>query len=276
MSKFKTRKLLERLDKKIESVQSSEEFQSILETFSKFHSYSYHNSLLILTQKPDASFVAGYKQWQQKFNRHVKKGENGIAILAPFSYKKRIEKTSNDSEKAKDSDEENYVKKTYFKPVYVFDVSQTEGEDLPEIDISLDNKHQYLLNPILSLVNEKGVTLKFESLKNGLDGYSKGGEIVINKALNSTEKAAVIIHELAHEILHSREERAVMTKEVKELEAEAVSFVVMDHYNLEIKSDQYLALYKKSYDLKDSLKRISTLATSIINYCDQNLKSKKS
>jgi hypothetical protein len=276
MSKFKTRKLLERLDKKIESVQSSEEFQSILETFSKFHSYSYHNSLLILTQKPDASFVAGYKQWQQKFNRHVKKGENGIAILAPFSYKKRIEKTSNDSEKDKDSDNENYVKKTYFKPVYVFDVSQTEGEDLPEIDISLDNKHQYLLNPILSLVNEKGVTLKFESLKNGLDGYSKGGEIVINKALNSTEKAAVIIHELAHEILHSREERAVMTKEVKELEAEAVSFVVMDHYNLEIKSDQYLALYKKSYDLKDSLKRISTLATSIINYCDQNLKSKKS
>jgi hypothetical protein len=276
MSKFKTRELLEKLDKKIESVQSSEEFQSILETFSKFHSYSYHNSLLILTQKPEASFVAGFKQWQQKFNRYVKKGENGIAILAPFSYKKRIEKTSNDSEKAKDSDEENYVKKTYFKPVYVFDVSQTEGADLPEIDTSLDNKHQYLLNPILSLVNEKGVKLKFESLKNGLDGYSKGGEIVINKALNPTEKAAVIIHELAHEILHSREERAVLTKEVKELEAEAVSFVVMDHYNLEIKSDQYLALYKESYDLKDSLKRISKLATSIISYCDQNLKTKKS
>ena len=276
MSKFKTRELLEKLDKKIESVQSSEEFQSILETFSKFHSYSYHNSLLILTQKPDASFVAGYKQWQQKFNRHVKKGENGIAILAPFSYKKRIEKVSDDNEKDKDLDDENYVKKTYFKPVYVFDVSQTEGADLPEIDTSLDNKHQYLLNPILSLVNEKGVKLKFESLKNGLDGYSKGGEIVINKALNPTEKAAVIIHELAHEILHSREERAVLTKEVKELEAEAVSFVVMDHYNLEIKSDQYLALYKESYDLKDSLKRISKLATSIISYCDQNLKTKKS
>ncbi|TDX36952.1 uncharacterized protein DUF955 [Halanaerobium congolense] len=276
MSKFKTRELLEKLGKKIESVQSSEEFQSILESFSKFHSYSYHNSLLILTQKPDASFVAGYKQWQQKFNRHVKKGENGIAILAPFSYKNRIEKASNDNEKEKDSDDENYVKKTYFKPVYVFDVSQTEGEDLPEIDTSLDNKHQYLLNPILSLVNEKGVKLKFESLKNGLDGYSKGGEIVINKALNPTEKAAVIIHELAHEILHSREERAVLTKEVKELEAEAVSFVVMDHYNLEIKSDQYLALYKESYDLKDSLKRISKLATSIISYCDQKLELKKS
>ena len=171
MSKFKTRELLEKLDKKIETVKSSEEFQSILETFSKFHSYSYHNSLLILTQKPEASFVAGFKQWQQKFNRYVKKGENGIAILAPFSYKKRIEKASDDNEKDKDSDEENYVKKTYFKPVYVFDVSQTEGEDLPEIDTSLDNKHQYLLNPILSLVNEKGVTLKFESLKNGLDGY---------------------------------------------------------------------------------------------------------
>jgi hypothetical protein len=276
MSKFKTRELLEKLDKKIETVQSSEEFQSILETFSKFHSYSYYNSLLILTQKPEASFVAGYKKWQQKFNRHVKKGENGIAILAPFSYKKRIEKASDDNKKDKDSDEENYVKKTYFKPVYVFDVSQTEGEALPEIDTSLDNKHQYLLNPILSLVNEKGVTLKFDSLKNGLDGYSKVGEIVINKALNPTEKAAVIIHELAHEILHSREERAVLTKEVKELEAEAVSFVVMDHYNLEIKSDQYLALYKESYDLKDSLKRISKLATSIISYCDQKLELKKS
>jgi len=276
MSKFKTKELLEKLDKQIESVQSSEEFQSILETFSKFHSYSYHNSLLIQSQKPDASFVAGYKQWQQKFNRHVKKGENGIAILAPFSYKKRIEKASDDNKKDKDSDDDYYVKKTYFKPVYVFDVSQTEGEALPEIDTSLDNRHQYLLNPILSLVNEKGVTLKFESLENGLDGYSKGGEIVINKALNPTEKAAVIIHELAHEVLHSREERSVLTKEVKEMEAEAVSFVVMDHYNLEIKSDQYLALYKESYDLKESLKRISKLATSIINYCDQNLKSKKS
>jgi hypothetical protein len=276
MSKIKTRELLEKLDKKIESVQSSEEFQSILETFSNFHSYSYHNSLLILSQKPDASFVAGYKQWQKKFNRHVKKGENGIAILAPFSYKKRIEKANDDNKKDKDSDDDNYVKKTYFKPVYVFDVSQTEGEALPEIDTSLDNNHQYLLKPILSLVNEKGVTLKFESLKNGLDGYSKGGEIVINKALNPTEKAVVIIHELAHEILHSREERAVLTKEVKEMEAESVSFVVMDHYNLEIKSDQYLALYKESYDLKESLKRISKLATSIISYCDQNLNSKKS
>ncbi|PUU86271.1 MAG: hypothetical protein CI948_2886, partial [Halanaerobium sp.] len=89
MNKNKTKKLLEQLNSRIDSVRESDEFKSMLQFLGKFHNYSYQNSILIQMQKPDASYVAGYKQWQKKFNRHVKKGEKAISILAPFTYKKK-------------------------------------------------------------------------------------------------------------------------------------------------------------------------------------------
>lgn len=273
MSKFKTKDLLKKLNKKIDEVQSSKEFKEILKTFSKFHSYSYHNSLLILTQKPEATFVAGYKQWQKRFNRYVKKGESGIAILAPFTFKKRIEKSSKDCESG-NLKEEKVVKRTYFRPVYVFDISQTEGDPLPRVDTSLEDNGAHLINPISSFLDGESIQLKYEDLSGGLKGYSKVGEIVVDVKLNDTEKAAVIIHEYAHEVLHSREERLLLSKEVKEMEAEAAAFVVMQHYDLDIKSYKYLALYKKSYDLKKSLQRINSVTSKFISYIDDYLNSK--
>src|SRR6056297_3317887 len=94
MSKNKTKKLLEKLNNKIDTVQESAEFKNMLQFLGKFHNYSYQNSILIQLQKPDASYVAGYKQWQKKFNRHVKKGEKAISILAPFTYKKKVKKSN--------------------------------------------------------------------------------------------------------------------------------------------------------------------------------------
>jgi Zn-dependent peptidase ImmA (M78 family) len=107
-------------------------------------------------------------------------------------------------------------------------------------------------------------------LPEALKGYSRGGEIVLNKILNQTEKAGVLVHELGHELLH-KDGSSELSKEVKEMEAEAAAFVVMDHYGVDIKSDKYLALYKESYDLKQSLKRIDNLASEIINFCDDYL-----
>src|SRR6056297_1185285 len=147
MAKTTTKELLKNLDKRIEKVQNSKQFKKILESFSKFHNYSYQNNILIHMQKPNATFVAGYKQWEDKFNRHVKKGENGIAILAPYTYKKKetkIKTVEIDGEFVEKEVEET-VKKTYFKTVYVFDVSQTKGEQLPTIDTSLENKKSDLL-----------------------------------------------------------------------------------------------------------------------------------
>jgi antirestriction protein ArdC len=264
MSKYKTAELLKELDERIDKVQSSDEFKEVLEFFSKFHNYSYHNSILIMMQKPEATLVAGYRQWQKKFNRHVKKGEKGITILAPFTYKKKKGDI--------DSDEEKEVTKTYFRPVYVFDVSQTEGKVLSQIDLSLENSNSALFEPLKSYALSKGIKVKFKSLRKGLDGYSEGGKIVVNRKANDTEKASILVHETAHELLHFRDIKDVkLTKEILEMEAEAVAFVVMNYFGVEIKSDKYLALYKKSYNLMESLKRISDRSSAMIDYV---LKSK--
>jgi hypothetical protein len=176
MAKVKTTELLKELDSKIGKVQSSKEFKEVLEFFSKFHNYSYHNSILIMMQKPEATLVAGFRHWQKKFNRHVKKGEKGIAILAPFTYKKK----KSDVDSNLNSDDEKEVTKTYFRPVYVFDVSQTEGEPLPQMDLSVENTNSALFEPLKSYAVSKGITVKSKSLREGLDGFCKGGQIVID------------------------------------------------------------------------------------------------
>jgi Zn-dependent peptidase ImmA (M78 family) len=268
MSKSKTKMLLELLNNRIDSVRESEEFRKMLQFLGKFHNYSYQNSILIQMQKPDASYVAGYKQWQKKFNRHVKKGEKAISILAPFTYKKKVTVEKKVGAQLKEVEKE--VKRIYFRPVNVFDVSQTEGDPLPNLDISVADDYSRLYKPLAQFTKFKDITLTLKVLSESLKGYSRGGKIVINKILNQTERSGVLVHELGHELLHQKC-GSELSKEVKEMEAEAAAFVVMDHYGVDIKSDKYLALYKESYDLKQSLKRIDNLASEIINYCDDYL-----
>jgi len=276
MAKTTTKELLKDLDKRIEKVQNSKQFKKILESFSKFHNYSYQNNILIQMQKPNATFVAGYKQWEDKFNRHVKKGENGIAILAPYTYKKKetkIKTVEIDGEFVEKEVEET-VKKTYFKTVYVFDVSQTKGEQLPTIDTSLENKKSDLLKLLKKFSYTEEIKVKTKTLSGTLKGYSDGGKIVLNNNTNNTEKASILVHELAHELLHNKEDRHKLNKEVKEMEAESVSFIVMNHFGIKTKSDKYLALYKKSYDLEESLFRIKKISSKIISFCDDWIQNK--
>ncbi|PUU88758.1 MAG: hypothetical protein CI948_2204, partial [Halanaerobium sp.] len=162
------------------------------------------------------------------------------------------------------------VKRMYFRPVNVFDVSQTEGDPLPNLDISVADDCSRLYKPLTQYTDFKDIILTLKMLPEALKGYSRGGEIILNKILNETERSGVLVHELGHELLHQNDE-SELSKEVKEIEAEAAAFVVMDHYGVDIKSDKYLALYKESYDLKQSLKRIDNLASEIINYCDDYL-----
>src|SRR6056297_2559908 len=170
MSKKKIKELLEELEERIEKVQSSEEFKEYLQFFSRFHDYSYRNILLIKMQKPDARLVAGYKQWQNKFNRYVKKGEEGIMILAPYKYKKKV------TELKKEVNEGNVIEKEIekekqfvsFKPVYVFDVSQTEGEPVPALDTSIEESNIDMLDSLVKMANNLKIGVKFKSLRKGL------------------------------------------------------------------------------------------------------------
>ncbi|GAB6099270.1 hypothetical protein JCM16358_11490 [Halanaerocella petrolearia] len=271
----KTKKLLQKLDERIENIKSSEDFKKMLEFFSRFHQYSFRNQALIEMQKPDATYVAGYKQWQEKFDRHVKKGEEGIAILAPQTYtttETEVIEVEKQDGTVKEKEVEKEVTKTYFKTVYVFDISQTEGEPIPELDISIEDSFGELLEPLKEFTASKDIELEFKSFdKESFKGYSKMGKIVINDELNKTEQASTLVHELGHELLHDNvEKRFELTKEIKEMEAEAISFVILNHYGVETKSDKYLALYKESYDLQDSLKRIHEVSTEILDYLNSD------
>lgn len=271
----KTKELLKSLDEKIKKVQSSDEFKEILKTFSKFHNYSFQNSLLIKMQCPEASFVAGFRQWQNKFNRNVKKNEKGIAILAPFTFNKKVTevKEVQVGNTIQEREIERTVKQTYFKPVYVFDISQTEGDPLPELDLSVDDNLEFnLLDRLIGLADSESLKVEFKSLNEKLDGYINNETITIREEANDTEKASILVHELAHYYLHQNiESKDELAKEIIEMEAEAVAFVVMDHFNIEIKSDKYLTLYKKSYDLNESLKKINKASNKIIYHIKESL-----
>ena len=267
MSKKKVKKLLERLNKKIDHVKSSEEFKEYLMFFSKFHDYSYQNILLIKMQQPDASLVAGYKQWQKKFNRHVKKGEKGLMILAPYKYSKQVTISEKDRIEGEIIEKEVEIEKEFinFRPVYVFDISQTEGEPVPRWQIEVEDTRKDLLNPLLNYTIKRGIEVEFRRIRDCLKGYSKGDKVVINDKLNDTEKVAVLAHEVAHEDLHYDCDDRKLTEEIVELEAEAVSFLVSEYFNIDNPSERYLALYKKSYDLGESFKRINRVSRNIIN-----------
>src|SRR6056297_1998303 len=167
MTKKKVKELLKDLDERIDKIQSSKEFKEYLEFFSKFHDYSYRNILLIKMQKPDASLVAGYRQWQKKFNRYVKKGEKGIMILAPYKYKKKVTELKKEMVDGNviEKEVENEKQFVSFRPVYVFDVSQTKGDVIPEWDIEIKNNNERLLKPLLNFTAKLGVTVEFKTLR---------------------------------------------------------------------------------------------------------------
>ncbi|MAT70323.1 MAG: DUF1738 domain-containing protein [Planctomycetaceae bacterium] len=191
----------------------SEELTRFLDTMSAFHNYSFGNCMLIGKQKPNATLVAGFRAWL-KLGRHVRKGEKGICILAPLVGKK---------EAADGSEETREV--FGFRAVHVFDVSQTEGDELPDINkISGDPGEK--LSKLHATAYTLGITVSFDDDLGGADGLSKGGEIVLLRGLSHAEEFNTLAHELAHEILHRGTVCSRCSKTVEELEAEAVAYVV--------------------------------------------------
>jgi hypothetical protein len=238
----------------------SEFFKQYLDVISKFWKYSYHNQMLICCRMPNATKVTGFRTWQA-LNRRVVKGSKAIKILAP--YKKKV----TDTDPVTKEEKERRI--TLFIPVSVFDISQTEGEALPDIDISVtgDNYNDFLDN-LVNLCKDKSIEVKFENLGiNGLYGYSKGGQIAVTNTESINTQVNTLIHEVAHELLHKEEN--TFSKQEREIQAEGTAYVVTKHFGIQNKSFNYLALYDADYKkIMDNLKSVAEASKEIIEFVE--------
>lgn len=247
----------------------SETLLRFLDFQARFHEYSFRNCLLIAIQKPEATYVAGFQRWKD-LGRFVKKGEKGIAILAPIV---RRRQTNEDATAAAEGDEQEQARSVCgFRAVHVFDVSQTEGDELPEFNrISGDPGDK--LELLSTLVKERGIELAYAPHLGGADGRSEGGKITIREGMEPAEEFSVLAHELAHELLHRTERRKETTRRVRELEAEAVAFIVSRAVGLTgiARSSDYIQLYSGDKELLlASLDHIQKVAADVIDQLEKS------
>ena len=242
---------------------ASDTLTRYLDVLARFHRYSFGNVMLIASQKPDATQVAGFHTWKS-LGRWVKKGEQGIAILAPMVGRKRRDGTDNP---AADDSDSNVRQLRGFRVVYVFDISQTEGADLPEFAGIRGNPGRGLKR-LEDIVAGYGIQLEYDDPGGGAEGVSRDGTIVVRPNMPPAETFAVLVHELAHELLHQRTDRKrLASRTVLETEAEAVAYVVCQAIGLDssTRSSDYIQLYRGDVaTLSESLDLIQKTAASLI------------
>lgn len=276
---------IETLASETDQVRISDTLKRYLETLSKFHRYSWHNQLLIWIQRPEASRVAGFQTWKNKFGRQVKRGEKGIAILAPCAYKPKSEKQEDAAEedpsgtKVETLDSEKSQSegsRLYFRVVYVFDVEQTEGDPLAQEPEWHDHeKDAAVEDALLAFAKSKGIQVEISPDLGKAEGASSGGKI----RLQPTAGTRVFAHELAHELFeHCKPEvRETTTRQQREIEADAAAYVVAQHFGLSAESaPNYLALWQAAgKDILACLERVRGVAMEIIQACDTSLATEK-
>jgi hypothetical protein len=241
----------------------SEALTAYLTAMGRFHNYSFGNILEIARQKPDATRVAGLYAWNQ-LGRKVRKGEKGIRILAPLIGIRR----KKDDEAQKDITRQNEPVLVGFRNVYVFDVSQTEGAELPELSGKVTGTVGDYRERLVEFVIGQDIKLEFsESIEPAL-GVSYGGKIVLFPGQSTAEEFSTLVHELAHEMLHKAERRTATTKVVRETEAEAIAFVVCQTIGLDSgrASADYIHLYHGNASLlAESLEVIQKTSAVILS-----------
>ena len=290
------REITDKLEQGLKELFESERFKEYLKTMSKFYNYSFSNTLLIAMQKPDATLIAGYTAWQRNFDRYVMKGEKGIKILAPAPYKVQEEREKLDPATQKpvlDKDgkpvtETVEVTRPAFKVVSVFDVSQTDGKELPDIAVdeltgSVENYAAFFD----ALKELSPVPIAFENITDGAKGYFSHVEnrIAIQEGMSEIQTIKTAIHEIAHAKLHAvtpGEKVAPEDKKdrrTKEVEAESVAYTVCQRYGIETSdySFGYIAGWssdKETKELKGSLETIRKTAAEMITGIDEKLKER--
>ena len=288
------REITDKLEQGIKELFESERFKEYLRTMSKFYNYSFNNTLLIAMQKPEATYVAGYTSWQRNFDRQVMKGEKGIKILAPAPYKTQEEREKIDpvTQKPVIGADGNAVTETVevlrpaFKVVNVFDVSQTDGKELPDIIVdelkgTVENYEAFFD----ALKQESPVPISFEDIPGGAKGFFSPVEsrIAIQEGMSEIQTIKTAIHEIAHAKLHAfkPDEKAApedkKDRHTKEVEAESVAYTVCQRYGIETSdySFGYIAGWssgKETKELKSSLDTIRKTAAEMIEGIDAKLK----
>lgn len=265
-----------------------EKYRNYLRTMSRFHNYSLNNQALIHLQRPDATFVAGYNRWRDKFSRHVLRGEKGITIIAPTPYKKKIEQEKLDPDTKLpilDADgkivtEEKEIEIPMFRPVKVFDYAQTDGKPLPErvaspvanLTGSVENYEAFME----ALRRSSPVPVEFKPLSADMDGYfsPKSQSITLREGMSEVQTVSAAAHEIAHAKLHNyglqqAAERKHKSRNTEEVEAESISFMVCAYFGIETGANSfgYVATWSKNAELPEfraSLDTISKTANGII------------
>ena len=288
------KEITDRLETGIQELFESERYTAYLTSMAKFYSYSFNNTLLIAMQKPDASLVAGFSKWRDDFERHVKKGEKGIKILAPSPYKvkKQMEKIDPATQNpvigadGKPVTEEREIEIPAFRVVTVFDVSQTEGKEIPDIAVSeLTGSVEQYQNFFAALEKASPVPIAFENIEGGAHGYYHLEEkrIAIDEGMSELQTLKTAIHEIAHAKLHAIDKDAPAIEQAdrpdrrtREVQAESVAYAVCQHYGLDTSdySFGYVAGWSSGQELselKASLETIRKAANELITDIDDHL-----
>ena len=288
------------IEQGIKELFESEKYIRYLSVMSRFHRYSVNNTMLIYMQKPDATLVAGYNKWKNQFERHVKKGEHGITIIAPTPFKKKIEEQKLDPDtKAPmlDQDgkvimEEREVEIPMFRPVKVFDVSQTDGKPLPELASSLSGNVQNYEAFMEALRRSAPVPLSVEPMAANMDGYFSPDQqrIAIRAGMSEVQTVSAAVHEIAHSKLHNyakvqKEAARASDKEppkkkdrnTEEVEAESISYAVCQYFGIQTGENSfgYIATWSQDKtlpELRASLETINKAAGELIADIDRHYK----
>lgn len=288
------------IEQGIKELFESEKYMRYLSVMSRFHRYSVNNTMLIYMQKPDATLVAGYNKWKNQFERHVKRGEHGITIIAPTPVKKKIEEQKLDPDtkapildaEGKAVMEEREVEIPMFRPVKVFDVSQTDGKPLPELASTLSGSVQNYEAFMEALRRSAPVPLSVEPMAANMDGYFSPDQqrIAIRAGMSEVQTVSAAVHEIAHSKLHNyaqvQEEAAragdkeppkKKDRNTEEVEAESISYAVCQYYGIQTGENSfgYIANWsqgKELPELRASLETINKAAGELIADIDRHYK----
>lgn len=289
--KQRVQELTDKLEQGLQDLFNSDSYRNYLSTMSKFHNYSFNNTLLIAMQKPDATLVAGYKAWQKNFERHVNKGEKAIRILAPAPYKIKEERDKIDpvtQELLLDKDgnpqkEEVEITIPAFRAVSVFDVAQTDGKPIPELAthelLSDVEGYQDMIKAVEAI---SPVPIELEEIAGDSKGYydREAKRIAVQENMSESQTLKTMIHEVAHSKLHSKEveqdEQMKKDRNTKEVEAESVAYTVCQHFGVDTSdySFGYIAGWSSGRDTKElrsSMDTIRRMASELITGIEEQL-----
>ena len=289
--KQRVQELTDKLEQGLQDLFNSDSYRNYLSTMSKFHNYSFNNTLLIAMQKPDATLVAGYKAWQKNFERHVNKGEKAIRILAPAPYKIKEERDKIDpvtQELLLDKDgnpqkEEVEITIPAFRAVSVFDVAQTDGKPIPELAakelLSDVEGYQDMIRAVEAI---SPVPIELEEIAGDSKGYydREAKRIAVQENMSEGQTLKTMIHEVAHSKLHSKEveqdEQMKKDRNTKEVEAESIAYTVCQHFGVDTSdySFGYIAGWSSGRDTKElraSMDTIRRTASELITGIEEQL-----